>query len=132
MDNKTQLDLNDDAARANWEGSWRMPTDAEWTELRNQCTWKWTTQNGVKGYKVKSKNGNFIFFPLAGYRSGSSLNSAGSTGCYWSSSLYLGARNEAWNSGGPQAAWGVDFSFSSVDRNYCSRYYGQSVRPVCP
>ena len=60
VDNKTQLDLSDDAARANWRGAWRMPTDAEWTELCEQCTWTWTTQNGVNGYKVKSKNGNFI------------------------------------------------------------------------
>ena len=37
-DNKTQLELSDDAARVNWGGSWRMPTDAEWTELYEQCT----------------------------------------------------------------------------------------------
>ncbi|MDD6782411.1 MAG: hypothetical protein PUD89_05750, partial [Bacteroidales bacterium] len=33
VDNKTVLDLADDAARANWGGAWRMPTDEEWTEL---------------------------------------------------------------------------------------------------
>ena len=38
VDNKTTLELSDDAARANWGGSWRMPTDAELTELREQCT----------------------------------------------------------------------------------------------
>ena len=35
VDNKTTLDLSDDAARANWGDSWRMPTDAELTELRS-------------------------------------------------------------------------------------------------
>ena len=89
VDNKTTLDLSDDAARANWGGSWRMPTRAEQDELRNNCTWTWTTQNGVNGYKVTSKsNGNSIFLPAAGYRDDSSLNNAGSTGYYWSSSLY--------------------------------------------
>ena len=73
VDNKTQLELSDDAARANWGGSWRMPTDAEMTELREQCTWTWTTQNGVYGYKVTSKKSGYtnksIFLPAAGYRS---------------------------------------------------------------
>ncbi|MBQ5370375.1 MAG: T9SS C-terminal target domain-containing protein, partial [Bacteroidaceae bacterium] len=52
VDNKNQLDLSDDAARANWGGSWRMPTDEEFIELGEKCSWKRTTQNGVKGYKV--------------------------------------------------------------------------------
>ena len=66
VDNKTTLELSDDAARVNWGGSWRMPTKAEQDELRNtdNCTWEWTTQNGVNGYKVTSKkNGNSIFLP---------------------------------------------------------------------
>ena len=80
VDNKTQLDLTDDAARANWGGSWRMPTYAEWTELCEQCTWTWTSQNGVKGYKVTSKsNCNSIFLRATGYRIDSSLYDAGTT-----------------------------------------------------
>jgi hypothetical protein len=67
VDNKTTLDLSDDAACANWGGSWRMPTRAEQDELRNNCTWTWTTQNGVNGYKVTGTNGNSIFLPAAGY-----------------------------------------------------------------
>ncbi|MCQ2319676.1 MAG: hypothetical protein MJZ90_12290 [Bacteroidales bacterium] len=35
VDNKTTLELSDDAARANWGGSWRMPTEAEFQELIN-------------------------------------------------------------------------------------------------
>ena len=123
VDNKKTLELSDDAARANWGGAWRMPTDAEFAELREQCTWTWTTQNGVKGYKVTSKsNGNSIFLPAAGYRNGSSLSSAGSYGYYWSSSL---------STDYPNNAWSVYFNSSNVRRNYISRYYGFSVRPVC-
>ena len=123
-DNKTQLELSDDAARANWGGSWRMPSDAEWTELREQCTWTWTTQNGVYGRKVTSKtNGNSIFLPAAGYRYNSWLNSAGSYGNYWSSSL---------NTGDPSSAWYVDFGSSNVYGGISYRYGGHSVRPVCP
>jgi hypothetical protein len=124
VDNKTQLELSDDAARANWGGSWRMPTDAELTELRNNCTWTWTTQNGVYGYKVTSKKSGYtnksIFLPAAGYRSDSSLNNAGSSGSYWSSLL---------DSGRPYLAWHVGFN-SGVYRDYYYRHYGFSVRPV--
>ena len=124
VDNKTTLEAADDAATANWGGSWRMPTDAELTELREQCIWTWTTQNGVNGYKVTSKkNGNSIFLPAAGYRFGSSLGNAGSRGYYLSSSL---------NTGSPSDAYRLYFSSDSVYGRDTDRYYGQSVRPVCP
>ena len=124
VDNQTTLDLSDDAARANWGGSWRMPTSAEQDELRNNCTWTWTTQNGVKGYKVTSKsNGNSIFLPAAGYRYNSDLDYAGSYGGYWSSSLYTD---------NPNYACELYFYSDSVYRYYNYRYCGHSVRPVCP
>ena len=126
IDNKTQLELSDDAARANWGGSWRIPTRAEQDELREQCTWIWTTQNGVKGYKVTSKKSGYtnksIFLPAAGCRYGSSLGDAGSYGLYWSSSL---------DSDYPDGAWGVYFGSSNVYRDFYDRYCGFSVRPVC-
>lgn len=123
VDNKTVLDLSDDAARANWGGSWRMPTDAELTELREQCTWTWTTQNGVYGRKVTGPNGNSIFLPAAGFRDGSSLCNAGSDGNYWSSLL---------STVRPDSAWRVlYFGSSNVGRGYDRRSYGFSVRPVC-
>ena len=124
VDNNTQLELSDDAARANWGGSWRMPTDDELTELWEQCTWTWTTQNGVNGYKVTSKtNGNSIFLPAAGIRYDSSFSATGSAGDYWSSSL---------NTVNPSFAWCVGFYAGGVHRNDSSRCVGRSVRPVCP
>ena len=62
-DNKTTLDPEDDAAHVNWGGSWRMPTYAEWDELQSNCTWTWTTQNGINGYQVASKTNSFTFAP---------------------------------------------------------------------
>jgi hypothetical protein len=124
VDNKTQLDLSDDAARTNWGGSWRMPTHDEFTELREKCSWTWTSHNGVKGYKVTSKiNGNSVFLPAAGYRYYSRLDLAGSYGSYWSSSLYTAI---------PYDARYVYFGSSAVGWRNNTRYYGQSVRPVCP
>ena len=110
-----------DAARANWGGTWRLPTKAELEELKNKCTWRWTTQNGVNGYKVTGPNGNSIFLPAAGDCNGSSLDRAGEGGCYWGSSPYESNSNYAYylyfNSGNQSVYW-------------LNRYYGLSVRPV--
>ena len=126
VDNKTTLELTDDAAHVNWGGSWRMPTKAEQDELIYNCTWTWTTQNRVNGYKVTSKkNGNSIFLPAAGYRNNSLLYDAGSRGFYWSSSL---------DTRGAYCAYFVYFEYFESDYvNWFSsyRYYGHSVRPVC-
>ncbi len=121
--NPTTLPLDKDAAYTNWGPSWRMPTTAEVKELNGNCTWTWTTQNGVKGYKVTSKtNGNSIFLPAAGYRNGSDLNYAGSYGYYCSSSL---STNDS------DYAYGLDFDSGFVSSYYGrSRYLGRSVRPV--
>lgn len=74
-----------DAVRANWGGSWRLPTEAEFNELDNLCTWTWTSQDGHNGYLAQGPNGNSIFFPATGFRSMTSLYSTGVVGCYWSS-----------------------------------------------
>ena len=122
VDNNTVLDPEDDAAAVNWGSTWRMPTDAEWTELRTECTWTWTTQGGKNGYKVTSKtNGNSIFLPAAGYRYNSALGSAGSGGYYWSSSLYTDY---------PSYAYGVYFCSDRYDWSSGNRYRGRSVRAV--
>ena len=122
VDNNTMLDPEDDVATVNWGGAWRMPTKAEQDELRNNCTWTLTTQNGVKGYKVVGPNGNSIFLPAAGYVDGGTLYIAGSYGYYWSSSL---------DSGSPDSAYRVYFNSDDVDWGSYGRDNGRSVRPVC-
>lgn len=127
VDNKTTLDLSDDAARANWGGNWRMPTDTEILELIDNCTWTWTTQNGVYGCKVTSyKNGKSIFLPATGWRIDSGLHDAGSYGHYWSSSLCTANTFEAYVL--------VSYYLSGVGvyRGSIGRSFGLSVRPVCP
>lgn len=47
VDNKTELDLEDDAAYVNWGSSWRMPSMEQIKELREYCSWEWTQSNGV-------------------------------------------------------------------------------------
>lgn len=87
IDNKTVLEAADDAARANWGGSWRMPTIEEWSELQHNCTWTWTGLNGISGYKVTADNGNSIFLPASGYFIGESVSIGYGVAHYWSNSL---------------------------------------------
>ena len=122
VDNKTTLELSDDAANYNWGGGWRMPTTEEQDELLNNCSWEWTSKNGVYGRKVTGPNGNSIFLPAAGYRLDSSLYYAGSYGVYWSSSL---------GTHYPSLAYELDFDSDYVGRYDFSRCCGRSVRPVC-
>jgi len=121
-DGKTTLEPADDAAAANWGGEWRMPTDADWTELREQCTWTWTTQKEVNGYLVTSKtNGNSIFLPAAGNRNGADLYLKGTRGYYWSSSLLENYSDNVWI---------ITFNHDEMYRHSRNRNNGQSVRPV--
>lgn len=126
-DNKTVLDQEDDVAHVKLGGKWRMPTKEEWNELRNtaNCSWTWTTINGIEGYKVQSKKtgctDNWIFLPAAGYRDGDDDDRVGSYGYYWSSSL---------NTGYPYRAHNMRFNSDDVRTNNDLRYRGQSVRPV--
>ena len=123
-DNKTELDLEDDAAYVNWGPAWRMPSNEQFAELINSSytTTTWTTQNGVNGRLITSKrNGNSIFLPAAGYRSSSSLYNAGSDGNYWPRTL---------NESGPSGARNLFFGSGDIGTRSNSRYNGRSVRPV--
>lgn len=119
-DDKTTLDAEDDAAAANWGDGWYMPKQADFQELKDNCTWTWATLNGVKGYKVTGSNNNYIFLPAAGSRYDSSLDNAGYYGYYRSSELYS------------YSAWVLNFSSSGfLSGNYSDdRYYGRPVRAV--
>ena len=122
-DNKTVLVAADDAATANLGSPWRMPTADEIKELIDNCTWTWTTQDGVNGYQVDGPNGNAIFLPATGWRYRGPLKGV-DEGCYWSGSL-----NTTYNTDYAQS-----LCFKS-DQHYLSdsgRHYGYSVRPVRP
>lgn len=112
-----------DAATANWGGGWRMPTIEECVELVDYCKWEWTQVNGVNGARVIGPNGNCIFLPAAGERSGSSLQIAGDQGLYWSSTPYD-------NHGLDDCAGFLGFYYCDECVTYGDRRYGSTVRPI--
>lgn len=121
IDGNNRLTSSYDAARANWGGSWRMPTKDEMQELVDYCEWEWTEVNGVKGSNVTGPNGNSIFLPAAGYRLGSSLGHEGSHGYYWSSTPYDYYDDNAYN---------LYFYYGYEGVDCGNRSCGQTVRPI--
>ena len=127
VDNKIRLDSGpdgDDAAFAKLGDGWRMPSIAEWIELRDNCTWEEAVINGVTGMKVSgTKAGyedNWIFFPIAGYRYKRGLYYADLQGFYWSSSPYKYAAS----------AYCMRFYEGGVSTDTSDRCYGKTIRPV--
>jgi hypothetical protein len=126
VDNKTELDPEDDAATVNWGTSWRMASKEQYQELIDNCTSVWTTRNGVNGRLVTGPNGYTLFLPAAGYRRDDSLYHAGSRGNDWSRTLYSSG-----SFSGPGSAYGVYFDSSFLNWNTIgSRSYGLAVRAV--
>ena len=76
-----------DVAYVKWGKDWRMPTQKEIAELCDNCSWLWTSINGVSGYQVTGPNGNSIFLPAAGNRYDADVYGRGSVGYYWSGTL---------------------------------------------
>lgn len=109
-----------DIARIQWHMQWRLPTEAEISELVNECDWTWTTSNGVPGYQVTGPNGNSIFLPVTGYRFGNEVFDAG-FGYYWSGTLNNSRRTNAYR---------IDFCADDWDYTSYARYAGHAVRPV--
>ena len=128
VDNKTVLDLEDDAAHVNWGGNWRMPTLAEQQELLDNCTWEWTNNyngTGVSGRKVTSNKAGYtdksIFLPVAGFTDGKDFSDTRTGGYYWCSSLGTGHSYNA-----NHIHFYIGDCFYSASRRSC----GRSVRPV--
>ncbi len=125
-DRRSQLAPVDDAAHVNLGGGWRMPTVDEFEELINNCTWEWTTLDGVNGYNVTSKKtGNSIFLPITGFRYYADTQFRSIMGVYWTSSLYTG---------NPNKAWCLEFNFSDIKVHYgnlsSNRFSGRCIRAV--
>ena len=128
MDGKKVGDISGnpkyDAARKVWGSTWRIPTQAEFEELMDNCTIEYTQLARRNGLKITSKtNGNYIFLPIAGTmvahtdRPNKEDRSVG----YWAST--------------PRNSDGYDaYYFSVFDRKYMlassMRYTGLLIRPV--
>ena len=118
-DNKEILDLADDAAYANWGGSWRMPI--KWEFIALISVKEWDSTNG--GFKFGTFP-NQIFIPLTGFGDGTDFKQAEDCGRYWSSSVSLDYPFHALSL---EFYWDDDW-FNGYTGNY--RYLGYAVRAL--
>ena len=126
VDNKTVLDIKDDAATHIMGGDWRMPTQNEFQELLDNTDNEWIenfNESGVNGRKFTSRidTSKYIFIPAAGQYYSSSVNNVDHGGYVWSSSL---------DDSGPSRAWSLFFISALYSMATDNRYKGQPVRGV--
>ena len=107
-----------DPARAQ-NHNWRMPTQKEFLELCEKCSWQWIDDNQSKGYKVIGPNGNQIFLPVGGQDLFGTAD--GKTGNYWSGSLSQGLG---------RTSIGLSFNNERYYTNGTYKYVGKLIRPV--
>ena len=111
-----------DVATVKWGDSWQMPSWGQVDELKKNCTFTWTTVNGVEGGMYKSKkNGSTIFLPAAGYRRDNSIENS-SKGYYRTGTWAEGNSNDIY--------FGFSFSGEFVGGSSAGRCIGRTVRPV--
>jgi hypothetical protein len=113
----TQLDI----ATAKWGGDWRLPTEAEMTELIDLCSWDWSVSNGTPGMTVTGPNGNSIFLPAGGDRFGTEQREFGEYGYYWTGTL---------NTEETRNAYRLEFDDWGASCTSYARYIGHLIRPV--
>ena len=142
-DGELTLIPSNDVAHALLGGKWRMPTldevkalvalknDTanyqcdEWVQAKdgNGNEVKDSKGNVIRGVRITQKStGNSIFFPAAGYCTGTEIGgSVAVFGLYWSSSVYPDS---------PDCAWALGFDSEGTDWTANSRFFGFTVRPV--
>ena len=116
------LDTDDDTAKSVCGAHWRMPTEAEWTELISNCE---ITYNEEKnGYLFTSKKEGYtdktLFIPAGGYYRGTTKKGE-TTGYYWTANNTYGSYDYA--------------ACSYLTEQLCTtatqaRCYGLPIRPV--
>ena len=129
VDSLTTLEMIDDAAHVRWGGSWRMPTVDEFRELMDNCTWSWTTINGINGYKITSNLPGYtdrsIFLPAFGLGN-ATFNRQNDHGLYWSSSLRPSSPNC------PNCPYVISFASGGYSLGASAQFNGFPIRPVYP
>lgn len=128
-DGLTVLDLEDDAARTGWGGSWRMPTQAECQELVDNCTIEKVKYNNCDGFLFTSTKAGYtdkkLFFPLTPTKQLDDETTYAQfySGLFWSSTQYLPFPACAY-------VFRSRYPYTSCTLGPITRYAGFPVRPV--
>ena len=120
-DGKTVLDPEDDAAHIILGGNWRIPTNQEFTILKETCECRMAEENGIKGMRVNAPNGKSYFFAASGRLYGDEYLDPRSDVHYWTADL----------STGTQMASSFAANSSAIStKTFTTRFMGLAIRPV--
>lgn len=88
-DGLTELELEDDAAYANTNGRFRIPSESEWNELFNNTTHEFITLNNVDGIKFISNSDpdKFMFIPFTSTAGNGDANYQALAAC-WMNNIF--------------------------------------------
>ena len=117
-----QAESNALNAAKSFDGTWTLPSVAQWQALIDYCKWTWyTNYYGMNGYLIEGREDTYesdhsIFLPAAGhcYDGNRNVFGQGFLGYYWSS-----------DSGNYLVISSGLLSMETIDS-----YYGMPVRPV--
>lgn len=119
-DTRQILNKEDDAATANWGGTWRTPTNNDIFKLLDYCKCTW--DDARNGYVLTSESpgyeGNTLFFPSPDY------NPTIYKGLYWTSFVNVNRHVEKAN------VFSIIKSNGMVGLSSTPRYLGLPIRPV--
>jgi hypothetical protein len=136
VDNKTTLELADEAPNATLGEGWRIPSESDFRDLltTRNCTAKWCKLNGVGGYLFtsvrKGYEGNSIFIPLAGMLDHNKTRFAGQYGWYWCNTLYYDSENQKSITTEASVLW---LEHTDIDNHIIKsrpRSVGLPIRPI--
>ena len=131
VDGKTTLEPDDDVAHVLWGGQWRMPTEAEFKELYENCDrWPYKDYNGtgVAGHLFTSRKEGYtaksVFLPAGSVKVDAKDVELDGWGFYWSSTLSQVSSDQA----------GCFVLYNNYDVSLMSRMRsdGCTIRPVRP
>lgn len=118
-DGLTTILGEDDMAQELLGSEWGIPTQEEFAELKDKCTWQWLGNE----YYIVGPNGKSIHLYPNGYRSGTNRSAINrdNYGYYWTSSL---------SSTSPKSARALFFRSDAIGWQNVERYFGCVIRPV--
>ena len=120
-DKKTVLDRRDDAAFIDFGRGWRVPSQADWQELINNCQSEVISLNGVSCIKFTNNDAE-LYLPSCGYAASGSITNVGDGCFYWTNELATTTDNAK--------IFAATTNNSNIGIDTANRYYGYQIRPV--
>lgn len=128
-----------DIAYTTWGKNWCIPSSYDFNELKNRCTWVWTSEGSANGFKITGPNGKSIFLPACGFYNDDyyQITDRDEFGRYWACDSYHPQVQDY------MKAYGMQFyHYTEYDEGEYilheqkgwitsfDRYQGHSIRPI--